>query len=164
MAFADSLAAIERYPAAVKKAIIEATGTKDLVDLMAVLKDNRATVWDFIKQGTSELESGDDGHTYVAKVSRSAARSYNTSRLLLKFAEAFDKPMLETIQILVAHKVVSLSWSWTNLKQVIRLYDVPLVIAQHEITDGDPESDIGEVWSNGSVTFDRKEAHADTTR
>jgi len=162
MTFADTLDALGKYPSAVKKAIMQAEGTEDLVDLLAVLRSNRSKVWDYYKQGSSELETGDTGHQYTVKVSKAATRSYNTSSLLLKFGTAFNKPMLETLKILMAHEVITISWSWTNLKKTIRLYDIPMVIVQHEITDGDPDADVGEVWKNQSVTFDKKEEHADT--
>jgi len=160
-AWEQELNLLAAYPAAAKRALLDAQSEADLVDLLGVLHGNRQRVWDLIKSGSNELEPGTSGHRYVMEQGQVAKRSYNDSALLRKFQDAFGDSLLNTIQILRGHGVIRLYWSWTALKKTIRLYDIPVTVVQHEISDGDPDADIGEVWDRGSAAFKPIEPNPD---
>lgn len=92
----------------------------------------------------AELDRPVSGSAYRVTESNSAKRSYNSARIITAFAEKGW-----TVPDLVNQDAVRLSWHWTGLKQAVRIADVDLHVAQHEVEDGDLDAPmVGEVWKS----------------
>lgn len=88
------------------------------------------------------------GKDYELVTVRRASRSYNTQGLLAKFANATGSGSpLEAIRRLIDSGALRLTWSYRKLLKAAADFDVTIATAKHEIEDGDPEADIGEVWT-----------------
>lgn len=144
----------------IKAAIANAPDDPALVDVLGLVRHAEIQLADLRKTAASELPEGTiEGKAYVYQQSRVAKRSFNLSRLFVKIWDALengDIPItlngIDVIAYLVKHKVIKLSWSWTNLKKLAEQLDLPLTVAQHEITEGD-EADVGEVWGWGTPSY-----------
>ncbi len=84
---------------------------------------------------------------------RKAQRSFNTDGLLIKFADALDAPLLNTLMMLVDQDVLRITWQWSKLKAAAQTHDITLTVAQHEIANGDPDADVGETWGPGYPSY-----------
>lgn len=161
--FRQLLTTIAAYPAAVNKAISLATEPEDLVDLAATMAHVRAEAWGKQRAIQSEIQDGEAGHDYVAKVAGTNERTYNTDRLMLKVMNALDVDFPTALRYLIANKVIDFNWRWTQLQAEARILNLELTIAKQAIDDGDGTADVGEVWRPTTTTYQTKEAHADTT-
>jgi hypothetical protein len=82
------------------------------------------------------------GDRYRSIQSKPMERSYNTDAILAAAAGKASSPL----HYYLAKDAVRLTWRWTQLKTALHELDVPLVVAAHEITDGDPDGYmVGEV-------------------
>lgn len=113
-----------------------------LADVIADLQSAERTLADVRRMLMSEVTGPLSGREYRLVESRTAKRSYNTSGLLSQFGG------FEALPRLVARDVIRISWQWSKLRRELEQADLPLTLAQHEITDGDPEALVGEVWES----------------
>ena len=140
-----------------EESAVDVVGTiQDLITKLDVA-DKRRTAYPGLKQRLmQEMDANAEGDRYYVKTGdRTADRSFNTSGLLGVFAEAMGKEAAEwnipkTISALLGGNAVEFKWRWTELQKLADVFDVSLVIAKHEIADGDPEALIGEVWKSAT--------------
>lgn len=126
-----------------------------LPDVIADLRAAEETLAEYRKALVAEAPGPTVGQDFELKERRRAKRSYNPSRILAAFAQEGES-IGDTIRRLDREGVVTLSWSWSRLRQAADRHDVSLDIAQHEIEDGD-EAMVGEVWQSYLATERRKE-------
>lgn len=117
-------------------------GDDQIADVIADLQAAERTLAEMRRMLLSELSGPTAGTTHRIVESRSAKRSYNTSGLLALFGGYSELPRL------VARDVVRIDWQWSKLRRELEQADLPLTVAQHEITDGDPDALVGEVWQS----------------
>ena len=128
----------------------------ELVDVAGEVAKVTRDLTEFVRNLKSEMAPAAVGKSYQATESRSAKRSYNTQGLLAKFVASYGDAYDETttvftaLQVLMDLDVVRLTWRWTELQNAAIEFDVPLTIVRHEIEDGDPDADVGEVWSSST--------------
>lgn len=121
----------------------------ELVDVVGEVKALVAALTEYRTGLEAEMPSKAIGKSYRATKSRTAQRSYNTNGILAAFRDPYsEEPGRNPLHLLMAEDAVRLTWRWTELLAAAQRYDVTLVIAQHEIKDGDPDALIGEVWSS----------------
>lgn len=113
----------------------------EVADIIADLAAAERDLATFRRALLAELSGPVDGKAHRIVESRQAKRSYNTSGLLSAFGGYSALPTL------VAQDVVRIEWQWTKLQRAAQQFDVTLIVAQHEIDDGD-EALVGEVWSS----------------
>ena len=95
-----------------------------------------------------EMDPQAEGDLFRAVESRQAKRSFNTDRLLASFTAVFDKDLAVAIRRLVAAGALKLEGNHSKLRDVAAEWDMPLLVAYHEVMDGDPEFHLGEVWGS----------------
>ncbi len=122
----------------------------DAVDVVgevaAIIRDLQA----FNKSLKAEMAPEATGSAYAATSSRCAARSYNTEKILGRLLSADELPgrsLLDAIRYAVDKDALRLTWRWTELKALYDTLDLPMTTVRHEIEDGDPDADVGEVWT-----------------
>lgn len=111
-----------------------------LPDVVADLQAAERTLADVRRMLMSEVAGPTQGQHFRIVSSRSAKRSYNTDGLLAAFGG------LSALPDLVAADAVRLQWRWSELRRKAEVEDVTLIVASHEIGDGD-EALIGENWT-----------------
>lgn len=152
--FHEKLDFLKAYPAAARDLVMSAEGEGQLVDAVGTLHRNRQLVYEQIRLAVKELDPGTSGSEFTLEQANQADRSYNHSSLLIKLMASTESETLSgLLRFLMATGVLKLTWSYSKLMQLIRSEGIDLAIAQHEITDGDPDFDIGEVWKKGSPSF-----------
>ncbi len=122
-------------------------------DLLDVIGDTEVVIRmlrDFVGMLKSELPDKAATPRYREAGGRSAARSYNTDRILAKVAEDIGGSTVEVLRYLRDQDAVRLTWRWTELKGVFQALDIPMTITSHEIVDGDLDADVGEVWTTAT--------------
>ena len=132
---------------------------EDMVDVVGDVAAIHRRLGEWLRDQRSELGGGMKGERWMSVERRSATRSYNTNSLLARFADALPggQSPAGALQRLLERDVVRLQWRWTDLQKAAEQDDVTLRVANHEITDGDPDADVGAVWS-GRVTLESVEA------
>ena len=152
----DRLNHIEHFPVLVKEAIIHAEGDAEMVDILGTVRAAETGMQSERKRADAEIPPNTKGDMFVMEQGRKATRSYNTPGLLGLFHKAMmHDTLVTTISWLMANKVIKLTWSWTGLQKIIRVNGIGLRIAQHEVTDGDLEWDLGEVWGDAYPRYIR---------
>lgn len=123
-------------------------------DLLDVIGDTETVIRglrEVVGLWKSELPAKTTTARYRETGGRSAARSYNTDRILSRLVDA--QPGVSVINALLAAMdvdAVRLAWRWTELKVLYETLDLPMTIVRHEIADGDTEADVGEVWTSAT--------------
>lgn len=146
---------VQNFPSKVKSLLMSAEGDEH-IDAIGEIKTAESGITSVRRRAGREVDDGDHGKDWEVKVGRTAVRSYNTMSLLQKIADARDMGMLETIGYLMNLKILKLTWQWTGLKEEIARNDITLVMAAHEIVDGDV-ADVGEVWKDDYPRYIRIE-------
>ncbi len=123
-------------------------------DLLDVIGDTEVVIRllrGFVGMLKSELPDKAATPRYREAGGRSAARSYNTDRILARVAERIDAPNTAALlRYLRERDAVRLSWRWTELKNLYEHLGLSMTIEPHEIEDGDPDADVGEVWTTAT--------------
>lgn len=94
------------------------------------------------------------GDNYQTSTARKCHRSYNTNGLLTAIRNGMDTEAVDPVMLseAIVHAMnadaLRIQWQWTNLQKLVDELDVTLTIAKHEISDGDPQALIGEVWES----------------
>jgi len=112
---------------------------QDSVDTVGLLRAAEVRLAELRRRLVAEMDGTETGELYRAVETRSAKRSYNTNGLLAQFDG--------DLQDLIAFDAVRLQWQWTGLQKAANEWDVTLAVAKHEISDGDPDALVGEVWT-----------------
>lgn len=146
----------------VRAYLTEVTTDAELVDALGEINSFERWVADLRRTRASEVQAGATGTRWAFKQGRQAKRSYNTGRLMSRLWAALEDYMntqghllfQDVLRILVDEKVIRITWSWTNLQKLADKLNLSLMVAKHEIMDGDPELDVGEVWGWGSPSYE----------
>ena len=74
-------------------------------------------------------------------------------------AIALDRSAIGTIQYLIEHGVIKLTWAWTAFERMSNTDGIEVTKVGREITDGevnakDDPIDLGEVWAFGAPTYE----------
>jgi hypothetical protein len=140
---------------AVKAAELKATD-ENRVDLMNGMRRIERDISDRRRSLESETEPYTKGEVFQMKQGTVTRRSYNTSGLLAKLFgnSAYDHMApLMVIKELIELDVIRLTWQWSKLRQLLDRLDLGLTVVPHEIEDGDPNADVGEVKKRGSASY-----------
>lgn len=135
--------------------LLMAADDSNIVDALAEIREIEKGVASERKLGAAEVEPGQMGKDWSFGQSNVAKRSFNHVTIIRKFAESRDTSMLAALAYLILNDAVRLQWQISKLKPLIRIDNISIETAQHEITEGD-SADIGEVWGLGYPTYERR--------
>lgn len=139
-------------PAKVKAHIQRTADPDDRVDLLGQVNSCATALGRVKRWGQAEVNDGEGGGRWVAKVGNVGERSYSM-RLLTTLGEG-DTDTRDTIRKLVEAEVVTVKWNWSKLEQYAARHGVTLTIAGKEITPDDAEHDVGLVWTKSNPSYD----------
>jgi hypothetical protein len=154
MSYEASLRILQAMPREAK-ALLMAADESNIVDALGEIREVEKGVASERKLGASEVEPGQVGQDWMLKQSKVATRTFNHANIIKKFADARDTSMLAALAYLISNDAVRLNWQISKLKPLIRIDNITIETAQHEITEGD-SADIGEVWGLGYPTYERR--------
>lgn len=120
-------------------------------ELLDVIGDTEVVIrmlQDLVGMLKSELPAKTTTARYKESGGRSAKRSYNTDRILGRLASGLDGGLFGALRHAVEQDALRLTWRWTELKRLYETLDLPMTVVRHEIADGDPDADVGEVWTD----------------
>lgn len=132
---------------ALSRDISEAAPSDDeLVDVAGELDELVGRLGSTLASWKSEVAPLAIGDRYRSVQSKPMERSYNTTGILSAIADAKTVDPDAALRFLLLNDAVRLQWRWSQLKSALHALDVPLVVAAHEIEDGDPDGYmVGEV-------------------
>jgi hypothetical protein len=146
---------LDKYPAAVKAAIMEAKDESELVDVLGTVMSVRRRVDGQRRLASSEVtptatEHIKAGERHTVEVARSANRSYNTPELM-KLMQDNGLTILDLLDI----DVLRISWRWTDLKNFVERRGIKLKVVKKEIPElGDSDgAHVGEYWTDGNPSW-----------
>ena len=143
-------------PGRIKATLMAAEGEGGALDVVGDIKSIETQLADIRKGAAVEFESGLSGERWRIYVPAPNARSYNTPRLVKKFADALEVTFWDAFVWLFNRDVVRLEWQFKKLLSAANEADVTLATAHHEITDGD-DADIGVFKKKGYPSYERVE-------
>ena len=151
-ALASKLDLLEKYPAAVKDAIMTAQDEGELVDVLGTLVGNTRRVNEERRLAQTEVlptaaEGLKVGDRYTVEVKRAAKRTFNTPSIM----RIMQENGVSFLDLLHAG-VFTVSWRWTDLKRYAEMRGIKLIVEAHEVPAmGDPDNvQVGEVWGDGN--------------
>lgn len=121
-----------------------------MADAIGQINELRALAQDIVTGLKAEAPEGQVGQMYQLKRDGAYQRSYNIQGLMAK--RLVSSPENEAIGIgdiileWFDEGVLSKALRWTQLNQWANKHNVTLTVAKHEITDGDVDAEVGEVW------------------
>ena len=137
----------------VKETLMKAEGEGAVIDVLGEIKQIEKGLTS-LRQGTQvEFESYQRGARWRIVVPSPNQRSYNTPGLISKFTAALDTSPMKTIGWLLATGAIKITWGWQKLEEAAYALDIPLVIAQHEIENGD-DADVGVYKAKGYPKYE----------
>jgi len=146
---------LDKYPAAVKDAIMTAKNDEELVDVLGTVMSVRRRVDSERRMAATEVtptaaEHTKAGERHYVEVSRTAKRSFNTPELM-KLMQGKGFSLLD----LLDHDVLRITWRWTDLKNFAERRDIKLVKVKQEIPElGDSDGAmVGEYWEDGNPSW-----------
>ncbi len=123
-----------------------------VADLLGEIRHIETLLADWRKGLQAETEDG-AGTAYEIKTTRVCNRSFNLTRAIVDTADAIDGSFHDGLDELVRRDAIRVSGQWKKLKAAFVALDIPLVIAAHEIVDGDlDEAHVGEDWVDKTTT------------
>ncbi len=140
--FEEKLDLIEKFPAAVRAAVMAARNPSDMVDVLGTVNSAAGRANEEKRLAASELESGSIGNRWSVEIGRRATRNYNTLALM---KDIYNGGV--TIMDLIELDVVRIQWQWSNLR---KLFDQSETMPKLRITQGDMgDSHVQEDWKDG---------------
>lgn len=136
------------------KALIMGAEGDELIDILAEINETEKALGKLRRGSQAELEKGDTGEEWYVEIPRKCDRSYNDAALLTLIADAMDIGLLQVLGFLRERGVLSFTWRWTPLKELIQELGLTVTIVQHELEDG-ADGHIGEVWKDTYPTYKR---------
>jgi len=136
-----------------RKMILEA-GDKERIDVLSEVRETERGLASERRLAMAEVAGGDMGIDWGVEIGRRCNRTFNSQSLIVKFADASGKGVLETIGYLASVNVLEFKWNWTKLKSLIQVVGIDVTTVQREIESGD-DADVGEVWHDGYPSFVR---------
>lgn len=124
---------------------------EEVADILGEIRHIERLMADWRRSLSAETPDA-EGKNYRTVTKRRARRSYNTTRIIGDVQVALAKERGEAsawdaIRELMGADALRLQVRWSDLKKLLALWDIPLVVAQHEIEDGDlAEAQVGEIW------------------
>jgi len=126
----------------VKATLLNADGEGEVIDVLGEIREIEKGLA-FLRQGSQvEFETGQRGKSWQVVIPVKNERSYNTPRIIKKFAEAIGGTPWQAFVMLLRGDVVRLEWQFKKLLAAAQTYDLTIATAQHEIVEGD-DADIG---------------------
>ena len=154
-ALTSKLDLLEKYPAAVKDAIMTAQDESELVDVLGTIVANSRRVTEERRMAQAEVlptaaEGLKVGDRHTVEVRRAAKRTYSTPAIM-KVMQANGVSFLDMLHA----GVFTLSWRWTDLKRFAEMRGIKLVVEAHEVNAmGEPDGEqVGEVWGDGNPAW-----------
>lgn len=154
-ALASKLDLLEKYPAAVKDAIMTAESETELVDVLGTIVGNTRRVTEERRLAQAEVlptaqEGMKRGDRHTVEVRRSAKRTFSTPAIMT-IMQANGISFLDLLNA----GVFTISWRWTQLKQFAEARGIKLVVEAHEVAAmGRPDGEqVGEVWGDGNPSW-----------
>lgn len=148
----SALVTVRAFPNAAKELIHNAG--EDLVDALAEVYAAERGANAERRLGQAEIQNKDTGTTHVVKVGRTATRSFNTPRLITRFADVQGVSPLAALTYLVQLDVVRINWQWTKLKDLMSELEMAVTVQPSEIVHGD-DADVGEVWKDTAPQYNK---------
>jgi len=156
--FDDRLDEIAAFPQFVKATLLAADGDSQLVDALGTINSTQTAIGS-IKLGTAaEIETETEGTQWRYEQSRKGMRSFNNGGMFATLMRELDFESLTNLLLfLMERDIIRLTWQWTKLEKLLRIRNIGLRIAQREVSEGDPEYDMGVYWKSGSSSYKRME-------
>ena len=156
--FDDRLDEIAAFPQFVKATLLEADGDSQLVDALGTINSVQTSIGS-IKLGTAaEVETETEGSYWRYEQSRKGMRSFNNAGMFVTLMRELEFESLTNLLLfLMERDIIRLTWQWTKLEKLLRIRNINLRTAQHEVSEGDPDYDMGEYWKSGSSSYKRME-------
>ncbi len=156
--FDDRLEEIAAFPQFVKATLLKADGEGQLVDALGTINATQSAIGSIKLNTAVEVEAETEGAKYRYEQSQKGMRSFNNGGMFLTLMVALDyKSLVNLLKFLMERDIVRLSWQWTKLEKLLRIRNITLRVASHEISEGDPDFDMGEYWKPGSQGYKRLE-------
>ena len=156
--FDDRLEEIAAFPRFVKATLIAADGDEQLVDALGAINSTQTAIGGLKLGAASEVESETEGSTWRYEQTRKGMRSFNNAGMFATLMRDLDFESLSNLlRFLMERDIIRLTWQWTKLEKLLRHQDIALRIAHEEVSEGDPDYDMGEYWKAGSAGYKRLE-------
>jgi len=154
--FDDRLDEIAAFPQFVKATLLAADGDGEIVDALGTINSTQTAIGN-IKLGTAaEVETETEGKQWLYEQSRKGMRSFNNAGMFVTLMRELDFESLTNLLLfLMERDIIRLTWQWTKLEKLLRIRNIDLRIAHHEVSEGDPDYDMGEYWKPGSSSYKR---------
>jgi len=139
-----------------RKAIEEDSSDGNITDLAGLMRKQAADAGAMKRSLMSEIPVGVpiEGKRYEVYQPSKTTRTYSSEKILADLSRnKTDYSLSELIRDLIAADVVKLTWSWTNLRKLFHIADIPLIVVGHEIHQYDDDAHVGEVEGLGSPDF-----------
>lgn len=143
---------IDAFAVRAKQLVLEANDD-ELVDVLGALNSAQSALGVIKRDAASEVEPDTAGTRWTFEQRMAADRSYNTSGLLAHLMDQFDFTMAQLIPFLVDLGVLRITWQWSKLKELKQKHNLVIHTTNTEISDGDPEWDVGEYWKRGQAKY-----------
>jgi len=154
MSTTERLVALNTVPGLVKQAILEAEGG-ELIDVLGTANSIQSQIGAIKRTAAAEVTDGEHGDRWRFEQGRKANRTYNTNGLLATLRDELEFEELQQVLIFLLNRdVIRLNWQWSKLTKLVKEHNLDLKVARHEITDGDPEYDMGEWWTAASPSYE----------
>lgn len=140
----------------VKETLMNADGEGEVIDVLGEIREVEKGLA-FLRQGAGvEFDTGQQGKRWKVVVPVKNERSYNTPRLIRKFAEKIGGSSWDAFVMLWKGDVIRLEWQYKKLLAAAHRHDVTVATAQHEIIEGD-DADIGVFPATGYPRYESVE-------
>lgn len=135
-----------------KETLLRTKDEGEAIDLLGDVRDVEKHLASLRHTAQAEFQSGQSGGRWMMTIPEPREKSYNTPRLINKFAKAWGATIFDTLIQLIKDDVVRLEWGYKKLLAHAERYDITLAMAQHEIVEGD-DADIGTYPGKGYPTY-----------
>lgn len=156
--FDDHLAEIAAFPRFVKAALLAASNDEELVDVLGAINSTQTAIGGIKLGAASEVEPDTSGTTWRYERSQKGMRSFNDDSMFAVLMRELDfKSLTNLLKFLMERDIIRLTWQWGKLEKLLRYRNISLRVADHEISKGDPDYDMGTYWKPGSSAYKRLE-------
>ena len=156
--FDDRLEEIAAFPQFVKATFLAADSDEQLVDALGMVNSTQTAIGGIKLGAASEIETETEGAMWRYEQGRKGMRSFNNAGMFATLMRELDFESLTNLLLfLMERDIIRLTWQWSKLEKLLRIRNIQLRIADHQISDGDPDFEMGEYWETGSTSYKRLE-------
>ncbi len=128
----------------------------EAIDVIGEVRHAEQRLAEYRRGLMSETPPG-DGERYALVEANSSVPSFNEHAIFSSVMDRFAMDDIgDVIRFLYEQRVIELKWTRTKLESWMRLHDISIHIAQHEVGPGDAEH-IGLVWKQSLRLTERSD-------